>query len=125
MSRSRCTSRARRAPPGAPAWSAVRASPPPHPAANTGAENGCRDESQRDPGNPALLGCRQGDASIRGFARPNRDEILLLRQPSHNGHEDVAIALNAEDSVRREVGITDDGQSRLGLRCVLVFWLRL
>ncbi len=48
------------------------------------------------------------------------DQVLLLREPVHRVHEQVAVALNAQPGVRREVGVAEHDDACFGL--VGVFW---
>ena len=67
----------------------------------------------------ALLRRGQRDAAVVGLFRADRDQVLLLRQPADDVHEQIAVALDAEDAVCGEVGVADDDDARLRLRRVV------
>ena len=49
----------------------------------------------------------QRDPAIVGLLGPDRDQVLLLRQPADRVHEQVAVALDAQRAVGGEVGVAD------------------
>src|SRR6267154_6057697 len=81
--------------------------PPPPPRVDAAREDDAGNDEQREQLDVGLHGRRHGDAPIVGLFRPNRDQVLLLRQPADDVHEEIAVALDAEDAVRREIGIAE------------------
>src|SRR5687768_13194385 len=70
--------------------------------------------------NPAFLIRRQRDAAILRILGADRDEIFLLRQPVRGVQEEVAVPLDAQRGVAREVRIAERDDARLDrLRCLL------
>ena len=90
------------------------------PAVDAGAEHQARHDEQRQPGDVVLLRRRQREPAVARFLRPDRDQVLLLRQPADGVHEQVLVALDAEHAVRREVRIAEHDDPGFGLRRVRV-----
>ena len=75
-----------------------------------------------------MLRCWVAVSVIRrssGFFRADGDQILLLRQPPDGVHEQIAIALDAEAGIRREVRIADDRHPGFRLRRLGIQRVRL
>ena len=117
--RSRCRRRGRQRPRRAPAWTTLPACRPtssatrcrrPAPKMSAGMMKIDSSETRLQ-----LIGGHRQPA-ILGGARPHGDEPLLLRQPVHRVHEQVAVALDAEAVVGGEVGIADHDHARLRRR---------
>src|SRR3954453_16418272 len=75
-----------------------RLSSPP-PGVYAGAEDATGDDQQRQNEDALLLRHGHRDAAIVGFLRSDRNQVLLLRQPAHHVHEQVAVPGNAENGV--------------------------
>src|SRR5262252_8041153 len=83
-----------------------RISPPPPPGVDPAREYDPGDDQQRQDRDVRLHRRGHRDPPIVRLLRANRDQVLLLRQPADDVHEEVAVALDAEDAVGREIGIT-------------------
>ena len=66
-----------------------------------------------------LLRRGQRDPAVVGFLRPDRDQVLLLRQPADGVHEQVAVALRCRARRCREIGVAEHDDARLRLRRVV------
>ena len=59
-------------------------------------EDQAGNDQHREPEDQPVLAGGQRDAAILGFARPDGDQVLLLRQPVDDVQEHVAVAADAE-----------------------------
>src|SRR5436190_21016913 len=82
--------------------------PPPPPGVDARPEDRGWNNQQRQPHDVRLLGRRERDAPIVRLLRTDRNQILLLREPADRIHEQIAVALNPEPRVRRDVRVADD-----------------
>src|SRR6266542_6259412 len=82
---------------------------PPPPGLDAREQDQARHNEHRQVENPALLVRGQRDALILRIARPDRDQVLLLREPVHRVQEQLAVTRDAED---RSEEHTSELQSR-------------
>ena len=84
---------------------------------HAGKQDQARHDQHREPENqPLLLRGADGDPAVLRIARPDGDQVLLLREPVDRVQEHVAVAAGIEERIRREVGIADRDESRLRFR---------
>src|SRR5581483_6322284 len=81
---------------GFPPPDAAAPLPPPPPGVDARGEDEPRDQQQRQDGQVVLLRRGERDPAILGVLGPDRDQVLLLRQPSERIHEQVAVPLDPE-----------------------------
>src|SRR5690606_31643475 len=90
------------------------------PGAHARGEEQAGNDEQAQPADTGLLVGGHRDAAIVWRLRSDGDQVLLQRQPAHDVEEHVAVALEAEHPVRREVRVAEYRQPRLWLRRIVV-----
>src|SRR5439155_18440083 len=98
-------------------WPTFWLAPPP-PGVDARAEDARGDDQERQQRDVVLLRGRHRNPAVVGFFWADRDQVLLLCQPADHVHEQIAVALDAQRELRREVGVPDDDYAGFGLRRV-------
>src|SRR5262245_40895717 len=70
----------------------------------------------RQPEDALALILRQHEPAVVWIARPNRDQIFLLREPVAHVQEEVLVAGEAKRAIGREVAVADPDEARFRLR---------
>src|SRR6185369_8938591 len=118
-------------------WPAARALSAPPPDGHAGENYGERKNKLAGDAHIVELRLGHGDAAIVLFFGTNGDEILVRGEPVHGVESEVAIAVEADEGVRKPVGTADDHEAALGIflaggvgtgsgqgqRAFLVFWI--
>src|SRR6185436_6639506 len=86
---------------------------PPPPRLDPADQDQPGDDDDREPEDLTLALGRQRDAPVLRILRPDRDQVLLLREPVDGVEEEVLVSLDAEEPVADEVGVAEDGHPRL------------
>src|SRR5689334_17099412 len=84
----------------------------PPPCIDAGAEDDRRDREQRHPQHRGRLPLRDRQPAVAWRFRPDRNQVLLLREPVDRVHEQVLVALNTDGVVGCEVRIADRDKAR-------------
>src|SRR5688572_1645365 len=79
--------------------------PPPPPRIDARREHQARNDEEAENHDPVLLIRGERQSLILRLAGPDRNQVLLLRQPVERVHEEVAITLHADGEVGGEIGI--------------------
>src|SRR6185369_12718984 len=75
----------------------------PPPRVDARAEHQCRDHEQRHPQHRTRLPLRDRQAAVAWRFRPDRNQVLLLREPVDHVEEQILIALNPDRVIGCEV----------------------
>src|SRR5207249_7011263 len=75
----------------------------PPPRIHAGAEDERGHHEERHPEDGCRVASRQRQATIAGGPRPDRDQVLLLRQPVDRVEEQILVSLDADGVVGGEV----------------------
>src|SRR5712691_3477415 len=84
------------------------------PGVDAGAEDERRHDEERHPEDSRRLARRDGQTTVARRPRPDRNQVLLLREPVDRVEEQILVHLNADGVVGREVRIADRHEARLG-----------